>query len=318
MAKYNGYECLACKKKFTEDDDVVVCPECGTPYHRECYLREGKCINDSLHVSGLSWMPPEPDGSDNENETVRCIRCGAENPSTNDVCDKCGTPLLKNNTADRPFNGAQNPYGGPFGADGSAGPRTDGMGRMIFDQDTEIEGIKLGDFARYVGTNPLGFLPTFIRFGKFGGKISMNIGAFFFTSVYFLYRKMKPWGIIFLILLALLGVPDMIFYLSSGVAGVTIDVGIDVKSKSFLMASEITSFVSLVVRILAAFFANYLYYQQAKRDISLIREEDVDDENTAKMKIAVKGGVSWQSVLAGFMVYSVINVGAVILMAKFL
>ena len=35
--KYTGIPCAACGKKFTAEDDVVVCPECGTPYHRACY-----------------------------------------------------------------------------------------------------------------------------------------------------------------------------------------------------------------------------------------------------------------------------------------
>ena len=29
--KYKGEKCAACGKEFTEDDDVVVCPECGSP-----------------------------------------------------------------------------------------------------------------------------------------------------------------------------------------------------------------------------------------------------------------------------------------------
>ena len=33
--KYTGIPCAACGKKFTAEDDVVVCPECGTPHHRD-------------------------------------------------------------------------------------------------------------------------------------------------------------------------------------------------------------------------------------------------------------------------------------------
>ncbi|MBQ3919840.1 MAG: hypothetical protein II695_09210, partial [Oscillospiraceae bacterium] len=32
---YTGHKCMVCGKVFTDDDDVVVCVECGTPYHRE-------------------------------------------------------------------------------------------------------------------------------------------------------------------------------------------------------------------------------------------------------------------------------------------
>ena len=49
MANYTGKKCFSCGEVFKDGDDIVVCPECGTPYHRECYLKEGKCINDALH-----------------------------------------------------------------------------------------------------------------------------------------------------------------------------------------------------------------------------------------------------------------------------
>ena len=38
MADYINEKCISCGKEFTKDDDVVVCPECGTPYHRGCLV----------------------------------------------------------------------------------------------------------------------------------------------------------------------------------------------------------------------------------------------------------------------------------------
>ena len=37
MNEYLGCECSVCRKPFAAGDDIVVCPECGTPYHRACY-----------------------------------------------------------------------------------------------------------------------------------------------------------------------------------------------------------------------------------------------------------------------------------------
>ena len=47
--KYTNYKCPVCNNQFTEDDDVVVCPECGTPHHRECYIQNGNCANADKH-----------------------------------------------------------------------------------------------------------------------------------------------------------------------------------------------------------------------------------------------------------------------------
>lgn len=50
MSRFEGYICPVCMKKFTETDDIAVCPECGTPHHRECYLNNGKCALEEIHA----------------------------------------------------------------------------------------------------------------------------------------------------------------------------------------------------------------------------------------------------------------------------
>lgn len=45
------FHCPVCNSNFTENDDVVVCPDCGTPHHRECYKKTGKCFNENMHGS---------------------------------------------------------------------------------------------------------------------------------------------------------------------------------------------------------------------------------------------------------------------------
>lgn len=66
-----GAECIVCKKKFIKDDDIVVCETCGTPYHRECYSKMGKCINDEFHINGWTfnqrYTPPQEVLKDNTN-----------------------------------------------------------------------------------------------------------------------------------------------------------------------------------------------------------------------------------------------------------
>ena len=34
MSNYLGSKCIMCGQEFKENDDIVVCPDCGTPYHR--------------------------------------------------------------------------------------------------------------------------------------------------------------------------------------------------------------------------------------------------------------------------------------------
>ena len=320
MANYTGSKCISCGEVFKDDDDVVVCADCGTPYHRDCYLKEGKCINEELHEKGQTWKAQAETKSEDTEESVstRCIRCGYENPPEKLFCEKCGTPLMKTGDDSRPFNStAQN------GADNGTNNFAQGMGgangqgmpfgqQMVFDKNSEIDGIKLDDYAKYVGGNPLGFLSSFIRFSKFGGKCSLNIFAFLFPEVYFLFRKMKTWGIAALLLSAILSIPTTIEYFTTGAIGFTLDLGIDIKTQAFTMISYGAGYINIALKILAGLFANYLYFKQAKKDINEIRNSDtVDDEETVKGKIAGKGGTSWASVIVGFTVYIVIMFGSV-------
>ena len=50
VMNYQGVCCPVCGKPFQEGDDIVVCPECGAPHHRECYKSLGHCaLQDQLH-----------------------------------------------------------------------------------------------------------------------------------------------------------------------------------------------------------------------------------------------------------------------------
>ena len=71
--RYENNICDGCKKKFSETDDIVVCPVCGTPQHRECYEKNGECVNAALHESGFSWHGEvtTPLSKENEKKQLR-------------------------------------------------------------------------------------------------------------------------------------------------------------------------------------------------------------------------------------------------------
>jgi len=46
-----NYICPVCNNAFNDGDDAVFCPECGTPHHRECWQKNGRCFNEHLHGS---------------------------------------------------------------------------------------------------------------------------------------------------------------------------------------------------------------------------------------------------------------------------
>ena len=99
--KYNGLPCPVCGRIMTDDDDIVVCPECATPQHRECWMKTGHCINEDKHSSGYVWAAPEAQpGAEQSAPPAEeagapanvkiCHVCGSENPPEALHCGNCG------------------------------------------------------------------------------------------------------------------------------------------------------------------------------------------------------------------------------------
>lgn len=327
MGKYDGYKCLSCGEVFKDGDDVVVCPDCGTPYHRECWIREGDCINHGLHESGESWKPEkEPKSAAPEGEPVRCSRCGQENPPDGLFCNRCGLPLnLDTLNEHRSFN--ENAYSRPGSQEGSdpAGQANPFARNAVrFDQDSDIDGVRLGDLARFVGRNQFSFLANFIRFGKFGGRASINFCALLFPQFWFFYRKMNLLGTIYLLGTIALSIPTiMVMSLTGYLPSIPFVTESMVKSANFTMLLNITSSGLMVFQCIAAIFANYWYYKTARKKIQAIRSEAVElsggetpDDEAVNTRISQAGGVSFPAFLLAVLVSNLLVIGSIFVMNK--
>ncbi len=97
MNYYNEI-CQGCGRKISEGEDIVVCPECGTPQHRECYEKENKCVNEHLHAENYEWKPKhsaEPDVKPTVHAHSHrvCSFCGYKNDDEATYCENCGQPF---------------------------------------------------------------------------------------------------------------------------------------------------------------------------------------------------------------------------------
>lgn len=205
---YTGLKCSVCGKVFTADDDVVVCPQCGAPYHRACYEKEGKCIYAERHGTPNAWNAPQPAAAADEK---KCPRCGAPNAANALFCAHCGLPLSENaGPRDTPFpNGNAAPRNGMPGQPGSpAGngqlpPNYGYPGQQpfpfLFDPlggvspDEPVENVPAGDLAKYVQENTQYYIPVFADAAHFG-KNRFNFAAFLFQGIWMLFRKLYQIG----------------------------------------------------------------------------------------------------------------------------
>lgn len=335
MLNYKGQKCISCDREFKDGDDTVVCPECGTPYHRECYIKEGKCINDSLHSEGKSWIPKNSDEG-----KVKCQRCGGVNEEDFEYCSHCGFPL-KSEETDRPFNsegygGYQNTtdstntygrggfYGSPFGGgfmQGSVDPFEYYCKSYGVDVNDRIDSIGIKDYFKYIRSNPMYYILKFLRFSKDGIKRSFNFPAFFFPHIFFFFRKMYKQATVYLtfsIITTIFSSWFMMSYIDMSGISTYSDLVASISSRMnepavFWGILGVSAF-SLVTRIISGIFANYWYYKKAKKEVNQIVTEPMETTER-EVLMARKGGTS---IMFAFLAYFIANSGTSILMNLFL
>lgn len=202
------YNCPVCNEQFKQGDDIVVCPECGTPHHRKCYEENGHCFYQDKHSEDFSFDDSQAENSDNNAEDnsdskVICKVCGTSNDSTLFYCSHCGATLLKENNQNNSTNKTNSEVppdfnGFPFGQS----PQNGGIPFIAFDPmagfkaDEKItEDVTAGEVSKFVGKNTNYFMRVF------GSILRTNKSRFSFISAllpgaYMLYRKMYAVGII--------------------------------------------------------------------------------------------------------------------------
>lgn len=83
MNEFVGKVCSFCKTPIEVDEEVVVCPACEVPHHKECWKENKGCT-----TFGCSEQHYEPQGT---NISDVCARCGMPLGDGQDFCPKCGT-----------------------------------------------------------------------------------------------------------------------------------------------------------------------------------------------------------------------------------
>ena len=167
--------CPVCNRFFGEDDDIVFCPECGTPHHRDCYKAVGHCVNRGLHASGYSYYSENKPAEEKEEKTQQEDKISSifENFKSDEndgksVVEPIGFPNLINTDS-------------------------------VYEKDDQkIDGESVADFAAAIRTNAPRFINLFKDFEYGKRKTSWNWGAFFFGSLYLFFRKMYKHAMAFM------------------------------------------------------------------------------------------------------------------------
>lgn len=340
-----GNTCPVCEKVFEQGEDVVVCPVCGTPHHRECWQKNGECINSAKHSEGFVWesaVAEEKPVYKSEDYKI-CPVCGEKNAKYEPVCLKCGERLRGNNkTIDETI-------GFPFGkrADYSQNVNPNNFSpyqnmyaqdaKTVFGDDKTVSGIPVSEVAEFVQKDCVKYVGKFIEMEEKNTKFSWNwsaaIGSFFWCF----YRKMTAVGItLFLLLFAAYTtssyVPNIIYRnfqpvtyeeYSDVLDDLTTDMENSLKSGKIsdsyytnlrkLITSPITltSYVmfaalAIIIFVTFGFFGDYYYKKKVIKDIEMLRRMS-NDSVSYHIFLKQRGGVSMANVLLPILGYFVIS-----------
>lgn len=337
MPDYTKYKCPVCNKQFTDGDDIVTCPECGTPHHRECYKLTGHCVNQGLHESNYNFIDSEKEKRKEEekNQTEKSFE-GEYSGDYYYSPEEDFVSQAKKEAQEKKQDKSENEKGfSPF--------QVTDFNKTQYKENAEIDGVNINDIAATVRTNAPRFIGIFKKQSDSKKKTGWNWSAFFFGSFYLLFRKMYKQGAAFfcLAMTSIIGGEAFILkYAPEYVAGIqnlvtkysTNPNGIKPEEvQQIMQASDainaqkivyIILGILLVLRIIEAIFADYFYKGTvmniiknvtsqltegasfAQTAIFFMPEQNLDQNQMRRMYLSNKGGVTlFAPFLAYFIMY---------------
>lgn len=344
MPDYKKYKCPVCNKQFKDGDDIVVCPECGTPHHRECYKLTGHCVNQGLHKSGYSFIDSEKEKLkvEEQKETAKSFEgeySGDYYYSPDD--DFVAQAKKEVQEKKQASTDNDNTDGGFFSIP------TIQVDESFYKMRGTIDGLSISDIAATVRTNVSRFIQIFKKQSKTKKKAGWNWAAFFFGSFYLLFRKMYKQGVAFFCLAMtsiiageafilkfapkyVSAVQDFVTQYASNPSGIsTADAQKLLTTSDAINAQKIVYIIlaiMLLLRIIEAIFADYFYKgtvasiikkvtQQLDEGASFSQaalffgqDKELDQTQMRRMYLANKGGVTlFAPFLAYFIMYILVT-----------
>ncbi len=287
-------KCVVCNAYIFEDDDIVYCPSCGAPHHRECYDSIGHCALEDLHGTDKQYKKPEPKIEEphieNDINLVSCGMCGEKYDKSFNNCPKCNAPNFSR-------------AGGRF-------INFDFLGGIPAEMDLGKD-VTADEAKRFVMTNTQRYIPKFAGFVS-GKKTSWNWLAFLFPCGWMMSRKMYLLGAItgaLQLALTFLTFPfinvlgnyefvqtrDYFSYISE--ISDTIIKDIDKIGIWVIIAAGISVLLSILLCIIVGMFGDRWYKTYVVNNVKTIKDdgEDID------VKFRKSGGVNLLAGLLGIM-----------------
>ena len=318
--RYENEKCPVCGEVFKEEDDVVVCPVCATPHHRNCYNENGKCANEEKHKEGFIWQKTsEPEVKvEEKNEEPQdysvCPECGTKNKKNALVCSNCASVI---NPEIREQFIPQD--AGAIYVEGKAVDKDE----FIDENNT----VSIKEAAAFIQKNKESYIKVFLDSKREKRNPKFNFSALVFGPYWFFFRKMYKPGFGFLGVNFGLSLFAMSFFFkvfssafdfilknyqafSQGTpdAALMAEYEIIIKNciytdKTSVMIMLLLGVAMLFVNIIAGFAANKMYLNFVTTGVMKIKKI-TPNEGVFYTYLFAKGGVSFMNpVLISIAVY---------------
>ena len=303
MSRFENKLCPVCRERFRDGDDIAVCPECGTPHHRACYLKQNRCGLYELHSEGYVWngrLPDEPLQSIMTQPLPAAVPASPQVPepvdrkmsNLDDDPDAEEHAAASNDTDNKTVSeddrgkkleifGLPDPSSDMFGDMGDmgiSGPIKE-LYDMVSDDSKGEDGVSMQELIAYTGTSIWHYGRAFKAFRSPKGKrrlTSFNLCSGLFSPVFQFYRKMDFLGVVLLVLSML---PAFLIITLSGGGGAAITV--DENTRMVL------NLINTVETVLLCVFGDYLFYKKAVRKILKVRKSFEGDTDSVEYLMAL-------------------------------
>lgn len=277
--KIEGCSCARCKAYLFSEDDIVYCPICGAPHHRECYEALGHCALEELHgtekqysrervLEALEKEQEKKEKQESEAESQKehtiCTKCGENYDSELSRCPRCSFPNINK------MSGLGN---------------FDFLGGVPADYKLD-ENVTAEDAKRFVASNTHRYIPKFATINS-KNKISWNWMAFLFPCQWMFSRKMFKNGIflgILAITVTLLSVPFNKLVLNMGTSESVnimsvinaLNSAVPEMKTAIIVLTLIGALLDIGTRLFAGLFGDYIYKNHTISAIKKIKAESED------------------------------------------
>ncbi len=308
---YEGFSCPVCKRDFMKNEDVVACPQCGLPHHRECWKKVGHCLMDDKHGTVEQWSREkveetkrsEPTRQTTSEQTIAgkiCPHCHTKNAEYAEFCNHCGQQMQVTEWySASPQVGEYTPFQSPF-APGEP-----------YSTDEIIGSASAKELAAVVGHNTTYYIPRFRRSVQ-DGRCGWNWAAFLLGPYWLLFRKQYLAGIALAVLQLIYSFFGNLWTLPLNMATSQeemLSAMETVMHDRFVLPIFVLSVIILTVHIILGLRGNTLYRYHCEKKIQKAKMRTPD---LSSSELASVGGTSF---LAAALCYFIPNILSAILMS---